>query len=101
MTSKRKQPTYLQAEDLDTLARQNIQLMAELWIVKDRLAMLEDMLAKQGLIDRAVFETTEPDEALSAELEADRVAYIKRIVGLSADQRTIPNLQDVAPRKKG
>ncbi|WP_394728751.1 hypothetical protein [Altererythrobacter sp. GH1-8] len=101
MPSKRKQPTYLQAEDLDTLARQNIQLMAELWIVKDRLAMLEDMLAKQGLIDRATFEATEPDEALSAELEADRVAYIKRIVGLSADQRTIPNLQSVAPQKRG
>ncbi len=100
MASKRKQPTYLQAEDLDTLARQNIQLMAELWIVKDRLAILEDMLEKQGLIDRAVFETTEPDEALAEELEADRVAYIKRIVGLGADQRTIPNLRDVAPKKK-
>lgn len=101
MTSKRTQPTYLQAEDLDTLARQNIQLMAELWIVKDRLAMLEDMLEKQGLIDRTTFETTEPDEALSEELEAQRVAYIKRIIGLSADQRTIPNLKAVAPQKKG
>lgn len=100
MTSKRKQPAYLEAEDLDTLARQNIQLMAELWIVKDRLAMLEDMLEKQGLIDRRTFETTEPEGPLAEELEAQRAAYIKRIVGLSADQRTIPNLQAVAPKKR-
>ena len=40
-------------------------------------------------------------EELAAELEAQRVAYIKRIVGLSADQRTIENLRQVAPQKKG
>ena len=101
MSTKRTRPDYLEAGDLDTLARQNVQLMAELWIVKDRLAMLEDMLEKQGLIDRSVFETSEPDQALSEELDAQRAAYIKRVVGLAPDQRTIANLQKVAPQKKG
>lgn len=96
---KRTQPSYLQAEDIETLARQNVQLMAELWIAKDRLFMLERMLEDKGLIDRAAFNDSEPDEVLSAELEAERVAYIKRVIGLPADQRTIDNLRDVAPKK--
>jgi hypothetical protein len=100
MPGKRKQPSYLVADDLDALARQNLQLMTELWIVKDRLTLLEDMLEGQGLIDRKAFDTTEPSEELSAELEAQRIAYIKRIVGLSADQRTIDNLRKVAPTKQ-
>lgn len=97
--TKRTQPRYLEAEDIETLARQNIQLMTELWIAKDRLAMLEKTLADKGLIDRSAFNNSEPDEALATELEAERVAYIKRIIGLPSDQRTIPNLQDVAPKK--
>lgn len=100
MSGKRNRPSYLVAEDLDALARQNLQLMTELWIVKDRLTLLEDMLEGPGLIDRKAFDTTEPGAELSAELEAQRIAYIKRVVGLSADQRTIENLRQVAPARK-
>ena len=99
MAAKRTQPSYLEAGDIDSLARQNVQLMTELWIVKDRLFVLESMLEKAGLIDRATFDSSEPDEALSVELEEERKAYIKRVIGLPAEQRTIANLQDVAPKK--
>jgi hypothetical protein len=99
MEIKRTQPQYLLPEDVETLARQNVQLMTELWILKDRLFMLEDMLAKQSLIDRSDFEMKQPDEALSQELEAERVAYIKRIVGVRPEDRTIERLKDIAPKR--
>lgn len=99
MVTMRTKPSYLEADDLDTLARQSVQLMTELWIVKDRLFVLESMLEKAGIIDRTAFDGSEPDAGLSAELEEERKAYIKRIIGLPADQRTIENLQSVAPKR--
>lgn len=98
MEIERTQQKYLQPEDIETLARQNVQLMTELWITKDRLFVLEDMLEKKGLIDRRSFETTEPDETLSKELEAQRVAYIKRIMGVVPQERTTERLKDTAPK---
>lgn len=99
MDIKRTQPSYLEPEDVETLARQNVQLMTELWILKDRVFLLEDMLAKQSIIDRSDFEMKEPDEALSKELEAERVAYIKRIIGVRPEERTVERLKDIAPKK--
>lgn len=99
MDIKRTQPSYLTPDDVETLARQNVQLMAELWILKDRVFLLEDMLAKQSIIDRSDFEMKEPSEALSKELEAERVAYIKRVIGVRPEDRTIERLKDIAPKK--
>ncbi|MEM6682894.1 MAG: hypothetical protein AAF607_11715 [Pseudomonadota bacterium] len=99
MDIERKQPHYLSAQDIETLARQNVQLMAELWIAKDRIAVLEDMLEKKGIIDRSDFEKKQPDDALTAELEADRVAYIKRIIGVTTQERSVERLKDMAPKK--
>lgn len=47
MKVERNKPTYLQPEDVDALARQNAQLMTELWIVKDRLTLLETLLEEK------------------------------------------------------
>jgi len=99
MDIKRTQPRYLVPEDIETLARQNAQLMTELWITKDRLSVLEDMLEKQGLINRDDFESKEPDELLMKRLEAERVAYIKRILGVLPEERTTERLKDMAPQR--
>lgn len=98
MEIERTLPQYLRPEDIETLARQNVQLMTELWITKDRLFMLEHMLEKKGIIDRKIFDATEPDENLSQELEAQRVAYIERIMGVLPEQRTTERLKDSAPK---
>jgi hypothetical protein len=100
MEIERTLPQYLQPEDIETLARQNVQLMTELWITKDRLFVLEDMLEKKGIIDRKIFESIEPEENLSKELEAQRVAYIKRIMGILPEQRTTERLKDSAPKPR-
>lgn len=97
MEINRTQPQYLLPEDIETLARQNAQLMTELWITKDRLFVLEDMLEKQGLIKRSEFETSQPDAALMEELEAQRIAYIKRVLGVRPQERTTERLKDMAP----
>ena len=83
---------YLTDEDVDQLARQNTQLMTELWIVKDRLAVLEKLLADKGIVSGEELEAL-PDEALSARLDIERERYIKRIVGLPPEERSMENLK--------
>lgn len=89
---------YLRAEDVDQLARQNTQLMAELWIVKDRLAMLESLLIEKGLLEEERIDNTLPEGELAERLDRERERFIQRIVGLPPEERTLENLQALGRR---
>lgn len=93
MKIDRTPPTYLREEDVDVLARQNAQLMAELWIVKDRLALLENMLSEAGLLKRSALDDSVPEGALADELSSERQAYIRRIMGDTPDERSVDSLK--------
>ena len=98
MTTKinRKRKPLLSPDDVDRVARQNIQLMAELWIVKDRLALLESMLQDAGLLNRATLNRTLPDGALAQELETERNNYIRRVIHDDPERRTVESLKALA-----
>lgn len=98
MEVNRERRQYLAAEDVDELARQNTQLMAELWIVKDRLALLEQLLADKGLLATGEVDSTQPSETLGGELDRERERYIRRIVGLAPEERTLENLKALGER---
>lgn len=100
MKIERTKLKYLQAEDVDALARQNIQLMTELWIVKDRLALLETMLEDKGAVDRTTLNDMEPEGDLAEELRREREAYVDRIMGLDPRDRTVEALRDMSPTRK-
>ena len=100
MKIERTKRKYLQAEDVDALARQNIQLMTELWIVKDRLALLETMLEDKGAVDRTTLNDMEPEGDLADELRREREAYVDRIMGLDPKDRTVEALRDMSPTRK-
>jgi len=99
MDIDRTRPSYLVPDDVDALARQNTNLMTELWIVKDRLAMLETMLEQAGIVKRTDLENQIPSEALEDELAQEREAYIKRVIGLPPEERTVENLKKMAIRR--
>lgn len=101
MKVERNKPTYLQPEDVDALARQNAQLMTELWIVKDRLTLLETLLEEKGLVDRKTLNDMEPEGALEDELRREREAYIDRVIGLDPKDRTVEALMNISPSRKG
>lgn len=100
MKIERPNTKYLKPEDVDALARQNTQLMTELWIVKDRLAVLESMLEEKGQIDRTALNDMEPQGALAEELRREREAYVERIIGFEPKDRTVERLRDMAPSRK-
>ena len=93
MEINRTEPKYLLPEDLDTLARQNAQLMAELWILKDRMTVMESLLEDAGALDRGKLDDLVPEGDLAAELERERIGFIERIMGITPEDRTVDALK--------
>jgi hypothetical protein len=79
--------------DLDTLGRQHVQLMAEVWILRDRLKLLESVLVSAGLLKAGQLDDSVPDEALRQTLTQDRDAFVERIMGVEPQDRTVDRLK--------
>lgn len=92
----RRRPQYLVPDDVDALARQNTALMAELWIVKDRLFALENLLQKSGVLDREQLENWKAEGDDADKLQAEREAYIARIISTPAEDRNVETLKERA-----
>ncbi|MFK7954861.1 MAG: hypothetical protein AB8B96_02105 [Lysobacterales bacterium] len=57
-----------------------LNLMHELWVVKDRAALLEKVLDDAGISVAEKVDLLQPDEALEAALEKERKAFIARVL---------------------
>jgi len=77
----------LRAEDLDRLGQAIITLAKELWVVKDRVRILEATLAGAGVIPPDAVDQFQPNAELGESLSADRALLIEQVLGaLSTDQ---------------
>lgn len=75
--------------NVDDLAAGLIALTRELWVVIDRMTMLERLLERHG-IATADLDRLEPDEATQKRLDARRAALLDTVLGAmggSASQR--------------
>ncbi len=52
----------------------------EMWVLKDRQRVLEELLAAQGMIAPESVSSHQPDAPLQAQLDADCRAYIERLL---------------------
>jgi hypothetical protein len=77
----RPDQAILSEMDVDGLGRAVLTLCHELWIVKDRMAILEAVLDKHGIDAAAEVETLHPDDALKEKLDADGRALVERVLG--------------------
>jgi|GEM_PF-1910408 len=93
MPIDRSPKKYLNDEDIDIVARQNIQLMTELWMVKDRLAVLEKLLVDAGTLKPDALNQHVPGGDFAQTLEHERAAYVERIMALPGDERTLETLK--------
>lgn len=64
---------------IDQLGEAVIALTREVWILTDRLAVIEAVLAETG-IDMAKVDRYQPDEAMAAKLDAKRKTLIGHII---------------------
>lgn len=52
----------------------------EIWVLKDRQRVLEELLAAHGIIAPDAVSSFQPDALLQAQLDADCRAYIDRLL---------------------
>jgi hypothetical protein len=71
----------LRPEDIDRLGQALITLTKELWVVKDRVRVLETVLADAGVVTPDAVDTFQPDEALQEILDKDRAQLIEQVLG--------------------
>jgi len=55
-------------------------LAGELWVTKDRLRVVEAVLAERGLDISAAVDNYQPDVELTAEMDAERQRFIAEIM---------------------
>ncbi len=80
-TVERPARPYLAQKELDDVVRMNTELLAELWILRDRVTVLEHMLEQRKVIDRTALADFVPDGELAKELERERNALVARVAG--------------------
>ena len=68
-------------ERLDSLLRMNTELLSELWILRDRVMVLEKLLEEKDLLDRDSINGYAPSEKFSDELQQERDRLVRRVAG--------------------
>jgi len=73
------QPAFFDNPAIDNLIAVTLELGAELWIVKERLRVIERLLAEQGVVTALAIEqhTSAPEETARVQLE--REAFVNRL----------------------
>lgn len=71
----------LKTEDIDKLGQAILSLTEELWVVKDRQRILEDLLDKAGIVPGATLDQHQPDAKLARQLASDRQQLVNNVIG--------------------
>ena len=74
----------LNASDIDGLGQAIITLTKEIWVLTDRLHVMESVLAQKGLDISEDIKSFQPDEEMSAKLSAENSALIERVLSALA-----------------
>ena len=71
----------LNSEDVDQLGQAILSLTEELWVLKDRQRVLEDLLAQAGIVSSDILDQHQPDDELAARLATERQDLIQHVLG--------------------
>ncbi len=70
----------LKPEDIDKVGAAVLTLAKELWVVKDRQILLEEVLRRHDLDVTAEIDKLKPDEVLDAKLARERQDLVKKLM---------------------
>lgn len=89
---------YLKDELLDALARMNMELLSELWIARDRMAVLEQVLIDNGLIQASAVDDYVPSDAVNEKIASIRKLMVENV--LAAPWRSETSVQELIEKGK-
>ena len=78
---KTNNPSYFDNEVIDHLLGIVLNMGAEFWVMKDRLAFLEETLEKSGIDIVETLDKGRPSDELQAKLKEQRLQMIQRVYG--------------------
>jgi hypothetical protein len=89
---------YLTEENTDDLARMVVGLLSEFWIMRDRMAIMEELLVKSGVLAPDAIENFSWTPAQAAEMEKLRDKVVASVIGapLAAQQRSVDRILELA-----
>jgi hypothetical protein len=73
--------TYLIQGNVDDLGRMVGALLSELWIMRDRMAVLEHLLDQQGIVTSAMVDQFDWPAEKAASIEALRDTVVSSVLG--------------------
>jgi len=76
----------LGCDDVDRLGKALLTLTSELWVVKDRVRILEAVLEEKGIDVTELVESYQPDAKLTTALNNDRAVFIERLLASLEDK---------------
>jgi hypothetical protein len=82
---------YLNEQNVDDLARMLMALLSEVWIMRDRMAITEELLFQKTGIGSDELDNYLPEPDFAAKLEALRTRFVTNVVGapLAAEDRSV------------
>jgi hypothetical protein len=86
--------SYLNENNIDDLGRMVTALLSELWIVRDRMAILEKLLAAHNVLKDDEIDQYVPSPEFSAQIEQLRDRMVANVIGapLAATQRGVDDI---------
>ncbi|MGI5330614.1 hypothetical protein [Actinomadura nitritigenes] len=74
-------PVYLDGTvAMDGLFNALMEVASEMWVLRDRFAALEELLAERGSVTRADLDAHQPGPDAAARLAAERRAFLERLL---------------------
>ena len=78
-TTLAENPTYFSDPALDRVVNMVMELSAQVWVYRDRMMAMEDLLAEKGSITAADLDSYAPSEARRAQVKTERDAFINAV----------------------
>lgn len=98
-TTNRPHRTHLSNAEIEALALSQTELLSELWILRDRVLVLEHLLRESGALTHDINQYA-PPEALTRRLDSDRDNLVARVVGAGHRKRiAVADLKSQARRE--
>ncbi len=85
---------YLDETNVDDLGRMVTSLLSEMWIMRDRMLVMEELLARQGILDSATLDAFDWPAEQVERVEALRDQMVGAVLGapLAARERHVDQM---------
>ena len=93
-------PRYLTAADTDAVLRVALEVASELWVLRDRFVVLEELLEEHGSVSRNQLDTAQPGPEAKERLAQERQQFLDRLVAALTPERDSSTPKPSAPRQE-